>query len=156
MGTDSAALQRVIFDRGHGSAWGNQFSTELTPSEIVITRFFCPSDPSRTLVTRVNLAIASEEWQQIAVAATAVLPQISPEKHGLQLFPFSRRLQKLDGSAYRKLTLFFLRRRKLRSISAELPDSPEARTLEHLLERLTLTHSAASETDLTADPHTNN
>ena len=141
--SDIAALERVIFDRGHGSVWGNQFFTELTAAELVITRFFDPADPTRTLLTRTNQALAPEEWPQLTAAIAALLPHLPTAKHRFRLFARKPFPAAADGTAYRKLTLFFRSGRKLRTISASMPDCPEANAFEQLLEHLVLSRYAA-------------
>ncbi len=140
---DIAALERVILDRGHGSAWGCQFFAELTSAELVITRFFDPSDAARTLLTRTNLALTPEEWQQVSTAAAVLLPYRPPAKHRFRLFARKLFPAAADGTAYRKLTLFFHSGRKLRTISVPMPDCPEANAFEQLLEHLVLSRYAA-------------
>ena len=140
--SDIAALERVILDRGHGSAWGCQFYAELTPAEFVITRFFDPSDPTRTFLARTNLALAPKEWQQVSTATAALLPHLPPAKHRFRLF--ARRIfpAAADGTAYRKLTLLFRSGRKLRTISVPMPDCPEVNAFEQLLEHMVLSRYA--------------
>lgn len=141
--SDIAALERVIFDRGHGSVWGNQFFTELTAAELVITRFFDPSDPTRTLLTRTNQALAPEEWPQLTAAIVALLPHLPTAKHRFRLFARKPFPAAADGTAYCKLTLFFRSGRKLRTTSVPMPDCPEANAFEQLLEHLVLSRYAA-------------
>ncbi len=141
--SDIAALERVIFDRGHGSAWGCQFYAELTPAEFVITRFFDPSDATRSLLTRTNLALAPEEWQQLTAAIAALLPHLPTAKHRFRLFARKPFPAAADGTAYCKLTLFFRSGRKLRTTSVPMPDCPEANAFEQLLEHLVLSRYAA-------------
>ncbi|MBE6953992.1 MAG: hypothetical protein E7452_10630 [Ruminococcaceae bacterium] len=147
--SDIAALERVIFDRGHGSAWGNQFFTELTAKELVVTRFFDPADPTRTLLTRTNQVLAPEEWPQLTAAIATLLPHLSRNKRFLRLFVRKNFPAASDGTAYRRLTIFFHRGRKLHRFDAALPACPESATLEQLLEQMSLTRFAA-------ESHTNN
>ena len=146
---DIAALERVIFDRGHGSAWGNQFFSELTAEELVVTRFFDPADPTRTLLTRTNQALAPEEWPQLTAAIAALFPHLPPAKHRFRLFARKNFPAASDGAAYRRLTLFFHRGRKLRRFDTALPACPESAALEQMLEQMSLTRFAA-------ESHTNN
>ena len=141
--SDIAALERVILDRGHGSAWGCQFFAELTAAELVITRFFDPSDATRSLLTRTNLALAPEEWRQVSAAVAALLPHLPPVKPRFRLFARKLFPAAADGTAYRKLTLFFRSGRKLRTISASMSDCPETNAFEQLLEHLVLSRYAA-------------
>lgn len=141
--SDIAALERVILDRGHSSVWGNQFYAELTPAGFVITRFFDPADPTRTLLTRTNQVLAPEEWPQLTAAVAALLPHLPPVKHRFRLFARKPFPAAADGTAYRKLTLFFRSGRKLRTISVPMPDCPEANAFEQLLEHMVLSRYAA-------------
>ena len=44
---EQATLSGILFDRGHGSAWGNQFYIEVYPEEIAVMRHFRTALKSR-------------------------------------------------------------------------------------------------------------
>ena len=60
---EEGTLVGVIFERGHGSAWGNQFYMEVCEDEIIQANYI--SENSADLVTEEHIAITSEQWQEI-------------------------------------------------------------------------------------------
>ena len=115
-------ITKIIFNRGHGSIWGNQFYIELSPEEIVTARYI--SEDTLDLVTAEHIPITESQWQNI--------------KNTVEQFPLKKakkniwEKQKLDGGEFRELTL----ERGGKKIAYLWSDTEEARQLELLLETL--------------------
>jgi len=97
---EDAAVTRVVFERGHGSAWGNQFFIDVCPQQITKCQFI-PAGTG-TLQTGEKIPIAPSQWQQLTDMLEGMTLQ--PEKENLFQRLFGGR--KLDGGAFRKLTLY--------------------------------------------------
>ena len=116
------AVTGIIFERGHGSAWGNQFYIQLEAEQIVSASYIPEGSSEPVTVTR--LPIADTQWQTVIAAAE----QLPLEKARAHLWEN----RKLDGGEFRKLTL--IRGRK--ETEYRWPDGPEGQQLEQLLEAL--------------------
>ena len=110
-------LQGIIFQRGHGSVWGNQFYIHICPDEICQLRFL--GYPGGEPVCQSHLPVARELWEQVKDAVRKTKPQKQKKKTRM-----------LDGSEYRKLTLMDHRGRKR---EYALPCSAETAALESIL-----------------------
>lgn len=119
----------IKFERGHGSAWGNQFYIEVSPEAIVVLRYI-PAGATE-LQTVEQLPITETQWQSLRAAVEQL-----PLKKARSLFGESH---KLDGGEYRKLTLL----RDGKETAYRWPDTPEAQQLEQLLEALVPIESEA-------------
>ena len=117
----------VIFDRGHGSMWGNQFYIELVAEEIVLARYF-PQNSQEQQVSE-HLPITAEQWTDICTAVQAL--ELKEDRPSLLDKLFRR--SKLDGGETRTLTLIWDGETK---ITYQWPNDPRAMELEALLERL--------------------
>lgn len=116
------AVTEIIFNRGHGSMWGNQFYIKVQATQIVLARYI--PEGSSELVTAENLPITDAQWQTVKSA----VEQLPLEKARTKLWE----KQKLDGGEFRELTLV----RGKKETAYGWPDNPEARQLEALLEQL--------------------
>lgn len=116
------AVTGIKFNRGHGSAWGNQFYIEINEEEIVLARYI--PEGSSELVTVEQIPITDTQWQKIK----STVEQLPLEKARTKLWE----KQKLDGSEFRELTLV----RGKKQTTYWWPNIPEAQQLEQLLENL--------------------
>lgn len=114
----------VIFERGHGSVWGNQFYIVVTAERIVCARYI--PEGSSELVQVEAVAIEQAQWQQIL------------ELLALQPLQKKRLLSggnKLDGGEFRTLTLVD---ETGKQISYNWPQTETAGQLEQLLTGLVM------------------
>lgn len=90
-------LTGLTFQRGNGSAWGDQLYISMTREQIQVLRYI-PAGTAEP-VTLEQLPVTQEQWQAIT-QALAQLP-LEAERTSLlaKLFP------KRDGGDYRRLTL---------------------------------------------------
>lgn len=96
---ESGELSAVIFERGHGSMWGNQFYIELCATEVTLLRYIPEgaSDPEEAE----HIPVTPGQWQQI----TALLQDMTLEEEKPSLKERLFGASKLDGGEFRKLTL---------------------------------------------------
>lgn len=129
---ESAAISRIVFDRGHGSMWGNQFFIELCPEEIVCVRYFPENSGEQT--TREHIPISKTAWEKVLTAVQTLEPQLEADKPSLwqQLWGG----QKLDGGEYRNLTIYRQTGTEETQTLYRLPSDPAVQALELLLEGL--------------------
>ena len=115
-------ITQIIFNRGHGSMWGNQFYIKISPEEIVSARYI--PEGQWDLVTVENLPIPYEQWHKVKSA----VEQLPLEKARTDIWE----KQKLDGSEFRELTLV----RGEKEVTYYWPNTPQAQQLEQLFETL--------------------
>lgn len=118
----NSEITKIIFNRGHGSAWGNQFYIRISPAEIETARYI--PEGSGDLVTVEHLPMADARWQTIK----SIVEQLPLEKARTDIWE----KQKLDGSEFRELTLV----RGKKEVTYYWPDTPEAQQLEQFFETL--------------------
>lgn len=117
-------VTKLTFDRGHGSAWGNQFYIELSPEEIVILRYI--PEGSAELETREHIPIREDTWKQLQTHLEA----LTLEEETVSLWQRLFGSKKLDGGAYRRLILSY----EDRAVTYRWPEGGDA--LEAFLETL--------------------
>ena len=129
-GQENADLVGIIFERGNGSVWGNQFYIEVNTDEIVVARYI--PEGSSEQVTIEHIPVAAEQWQIL----TETIQNLSLKKErGLwkeKLFGSS----KLDGGEYRKLTLVWKRASGEQEVDYQWPANEQANSFEQLLEQV--------------------
>ena len=118
----NSEITKIIFNRGHGSAWGNQFYIKISPEEIVTARYI--PEGSWDLVTVEHLPITDAQWQTVI----STVEQLPLEKARTNIWE----KQKLDGSEFRELTLV----RGKKEVTYYWPNTPEAQQLEQFFETL--------------------
>lgn len=128
---DGGVLTGIRFDRGHGSAWGNQFYIEVHPQQIAQLRYI--PEESGELTVCENIPITGEQWQQLAEAVGALELKEKRNTWREALFGAARQ----DGGEYRTLTLLWERKSETKEITYQWPRSDQANALEALLEGLT-------------------
>lgn len=128
-GQEEGKLAGVLFERGHGSAWGNQFYIEVTAEEISLLRYFPEGTGEQT--QRQHIPITAEQWQQLE----ALLSDMELKEAGgwrEKLFGGAKQ----DGGEYRRLTLLRETGKGRESTLYQWPQSRQAEALESLLEQL--------------------
>ena len=116
------SVTKIIFNRGHGSMWGNQFYMELQATEIVRAQYI-PEGRSE-LVTLEHIPITDAQWQ----TAKSTVEKLPLEKARTNIWE----KQKLDGGEFRELTLV----RGKKEVTYYWPNTPEAQQLEQFFEIL--------------------
>lgn len=97
-------IERVIYDQGHGSAWGNQFYIELTKDRIILLQDIDPNDPTAALREAYDLPITSEQWDAVQNAVSSLTDTLTPQhSEGWLRRLFSGR--RTDGGAYYQLSV---------------------------------------------------
>lgn len=120
----------IRFDRGHGSAWGNQFYIEVCADEIVLARYF-PEESQEQEVCE-HIPITPEQWNEICLAIQA----LNLTKDRPSLWQKLWESKKLDGGEYRNLTLVWKTSKGEKEINYQWPSDQQANALEELLEQL--------------------
>ena len=131
-------LTRVVFARGHGSTWGNQFRMEVCPTEITYTHFFVKTEEG--LEFRELYAIPMEEtvWDQIETATMAVVPQLEVQKPPNLLQRLKQKFGpiEVDGGEWESLTVTWFVKGERQDVEYIWKNTPEAEALRLLLEEL--------------------
>lgn len=128
---------RVIFNRTHGSVWGDQFYMDICPEEITSTRFFSKINFSNEQVTQENVSITEEQWAAVEAAVTDLRPLLEEVKNpSLLKRIINSRHPTVDGHLTRRLTLVFETDDEPLSIEYNCPHSDQTTELEQLLEEL--------------------
>lgn len=134
--TDATPV-RVIFNRTHGSVWGDQFYMDICPEEITSTCFFSKINFSNEQVVQENVSITAEQWSAVEAAVTDLRPLLEEvKKPSLLKRIISSRHPTVDGHLTRRLTLVFETDDEPLSIEYNCPHSDQTTELEHLLEEL--------------------
>lgn len=127
---EEGTLVGVIFERGHGSAWGNQFYMEVCEDEIIQANYI--SEDSADLVTEEHIAITSEKWQEIC----DTIEKMELKKVRSSALKEQLGADVLDGGAYRELTLIWKTEKGEESVAYHWPEDEAGAALEQLLEQL--------------------
>lgn len=127
---EDSALTGIIFDRGHGSAWGNQFYIEVRDCEIVQLR--CIEEDTMELESLEHVSIRPEQWEALKTAVLNLELREETSAWKDRLFGHS----KLDGGEYRNLSLIYRSGGKEVAVRYRWPDSADAQALEAALEQL--------------------
>lgn len=127
---EDGMLTGIIFNRGHGSAWGNQLYIELCADEIAMLQYI--PEGSMDLETAQHIPVTATQWQDI-IAVVQGLP-LEKEQPSLRERLFS--ISKLDGGLYRNLTLQWQTEKGVKQVQYKWPTDPRAQELEALLEAL--------------------
>ena len=127
---EEGTLVGVIFERGHGSAWGNQFYMEVCEDEIIQANYI--SEDSADLVTEEHIAITSEQWQEICDA----IEKMELKKVRSSAWKEQLGADILDGGAYHELSLIWKTEKGEKSVAYHWPEDEAGAALEQLLEQL--------------------
>ena len=134
-------LVRVVFARGHGSTWGNQFRVEICPSEVSYAHFFTRGKEGNEFHELTEVPIEADVWEQVEPAALQLLPQLQIKKApGLW-----ERLQQrfgpktVDGGEWKKLKVTWLVNGELQETEYIWTSCAEADAFELLMEKVAQT-----------------
>lgn len=120
----------VIFERGHGSTWGNQFYIEVRADEIVLARYFPENSQDKEVCE--HIPITPEQWNAVCMAVQAL--ELKEDRPSLWQKLWKSR--KLDGGEYRVLTVIWVEEVE---IAYQWPNNQQSKDLETLLEQLVVT-----------------
>lgn len=127
---EDATLSGIIFERGHNSAWGNQFYIALYPDEIAIARYF--PEGATDEVVREHIPISSEQWSLLEETIHSLALKEKNTPWYKKLFDHFKQ----DGSGYRNLSLIWDTKNEAITKTYQWPQDLQANTLEALLEQL--------------------
>lgn len=127
---ENEVMTGIRFDRGHGSAWGNQFYIEVCADEIVLARYF--PENARDQKVCEHIPITPEQWNEICELVQAM----DLKENRVSLWQLLWKNRKLDGGEYRALTVIWDENVE---IAYQWPDNQQAKDLEALLEQLAVT-----------------
>ena len=121
----------LVFERAHGSVWGNQFYVEVCADEIIEMRYFPEGEIDPVTVT--HIPVTSMQWNALrdtvqSLPLTKVKPSLRERLFGQN---------KLDGGEYRHLTLIQKNAQGETAVLYEWPQSEQAAELEKQLKQLT-------------------
>lgn len=127
---DDPVLSGIIFERSHGSMWGNQFYIDINASQIKQLSYV--SKDTLELDTHRSIPILPEQWQ--ALEDAVMLLDLQEDKTAWKDSLFGS--HKADGGEYRKLTLLWRNGNDEKEIHYLWTQSQQAEILESLLEQL--------------------
>lgn len=122
----TGSVDRIVFDRGHGSMWGTQLYMELTPREVTLVRYFPVGSAEQ--VTREHIPISQEAWLELTAAIES--HDLEPERTGFFARLFGARKQ--DGGEYQTLTV----QRETEAVTYRWKDPNQAAEFSLLIEAL--------------------
>ena len=134
-------LSRVVYARGHGSTWGNQFRMEVCPTEVSYTHFFEKNE--KGLEFRELFAVPIEEavWGEIETEVMDLLPQLEIQKPPSLLKRLMEAVgpKTVDGGKWAYLTVTWLADGEPEDVQYIWKATPEAEAFALLLEELART-----------------
>ena len=133
---EGAVLTQVIYDRGHGSEWGNQFHMNIKRDEICLASWFSPDHEE---LEADHVPLSEETWLEIEALVLELLPEMEPVKEpGLLDRLFEKAMpQVLDGGEYHTLNLVWETEDEILTIEYVWTGSSGQLELEAALENLT-------------------
>lgn len=136
---EDPVLSGIVFERGHGSMWGNQFYIDVNADQVNQLRFV--SDDTQEPDTRENIPVLPEQWRELEDAVKCL--DLKEEKD----FWLDKIVgqAKLDGGEYRKLTLRWKNGDEEIEINYKWTQSQHTEKLEALLEQLAQTQPPTGE-----------
>ena len=134
-------LTRVVYARGHGSTWGNQFRMDVCPTEITYTHFFVKTENGREFKELYAIPMEEAQWVQIRTAATEVLPQLEVKKQPSLLKRIMQALgpKTVDGGEWHTLIATWLVDGKPKDVQYIWVPTAEAEAFDLLLQELART-----------------
>ena len=138
---EPAELSRVVYARGHGSTWGNQFRMEVCPTEISYAHFFEKTNDGQEFKEFYAVPIEEMQWKEIETAVLAVLPQLEIQKPPSLVQRLVQALgpKTVDGGKWTKLTVTWLADSEPKDVQYIWANTAEAEAFEHLLQELAQT-----------------
>ena len=131
----SPALAGLAFERSGGSSWGNQFSIEVRPDQIVRAAYF-PAGADTQTVCR-QIPITGPQWDALCELVQTM--PLQPQRTSWWQRLFKKRV--LDGVDRRTLTLIWQTEQGTEQVTYQWPRDDRAAQLEAMLEAL-VTQSA--------------
>jgi len=133
-------MTRVVFAKGHGSTWGNQFRMEVCPTEVSYTHFFEKQEQGRKFRELFAVPIEDAAWDEIETAAMALLPQLEVQKPPNLLKRLIRAMEPkpVDGGEWAYLTVTWLVNGEFKDVQYIWTAIPEAESFVLMLEELAL------------------
>lgn len=120
----------IIFERGHGSMWGNQFYIHVEKTEIVQSRYI--PENAQDQQTRQNIPITQQQWEELLAA----VQMLKLQEECPSLWESLLGNSKLDGGEYRELILIWSTPKGEKEMSYQWPGDERAEKLEILLTQL--------------------
>ena len=138
---EPSELTRVVYARGHGSTWGNQFRMEVCPSEISYTHFFVKNEEGLEFKELYAIPISDTQWEQIKTAAMEVLSHVEVKKQPSLLDRLAQALgpKTVDGGEWHALTATWIVDGEPKDMEYTWTYTPEAEAFALLLEELAQT-----------------
>ena len=132
---EQGELTRVLFARGHGSTWGNQFRIEICPTEVSYLHYFRDRGEFRELFA---VPVEEGQWEQIETAAMTMLPQLEVRKPPGLLKRLAQALgpKEVDGGDWWSLTMTWGMDGESKDVQYIWTANPETEAFELLLEEL--------------------
>lgn len=127
---EESVLSGIIFERGHGSMWGNQLYLDVRANQINRIQYIV--DETMVLESRENIPIVPEQWQALENAVLCL--DLKEDKSSWKDILFGS--SKLDGGEYTKLTLIWRTGHKEKEINYLWSQSQQSAVLEAILEQL--------------------
>ena len=127
---EDSKITGVVFNRGHGSTWGNQFYIEVCADEIVMARYFPENSQDQEVCE--HIPITPEQWNEVCMAVQA----LDLEEDRPSLWQKLWKSRKLDSGEYRTLTVIW---DKKVETAYQWPENQQSKDLETLLEQLVMT-----------------
>jgi len=137
---EPAELTRVVYARGHGSTWGNQFRMDVCPTEISYTHFFESKEKGRAYRELFAVPIENQQWDKIEAAALELLPRLEVQKPPSLMTRLIRAIgpKEVDGGDWWSLTATWLADGETQDVQYIWAASPEAEAFDLLLKELAL------------------
>lgn len=129
----NSKLCGLIFERGHGSMWGNQFYISIYGNEIIRGVYF-PADRSGELATVEGICLTEDAVAQIYEAAENLIPFTKKAPRKKPWFLRFSRVTVLDGGEFKKLTVIQTVSGKEKRKEYVITPCQEAEKFEALLE----------------------
>ena len=135
---EQGEVTRVLFARGHGSTWGNQFRMDVCPTEVSYTHFFGEGEKRGELQELFAVPIEEARWEEIETALMAVLPQLEVKKSPglLERIGSALKPPTVDGGKWAYLTVTRLVGDEPKEIEYVWKDTPDTEAFVLLLEEL--------------------
>ena len=135
---EPAELSRVVYARGHGSAWGNQFRMEVCPAEVSYLHYFRDGQEFRELFA---VPIDESQWEQVETAAMDLFPTLEVQKQPNLLNRLAQALgpKEVDGGDWWSLTATWLVDGEPKDVQYIWTNTAEAENFELLLQDLAQT-----------------
>ncbi len=124
-------LTRIEYSQTNGMVYGDDFSVDVIPEQVLYTRFF--STTEYEYVDKENIPIDSEQWHELEEAVLAIFPVLEERHFEKEWKPFSGTV---DGGGTFSFYLTWENEGKEERISYHSPNDRRFTTLFTLLEEI--------------------